>query len=251
MNDIYNNGSYLVTNPSLHTEDSGFKFEQIQDFLDLIEIDNSQISILDVGGGAGVIGKKICQYYHGKGLSVEFTAIDLSTEMLEIQQKNNPYIGKVINSSICEIESGNYDLVLMIDVIEHIPDYVNTAKNINNIARYVLYNIPIEINFFDILRNIKMKGNYYRMQEKLIGHINRFSYFSCLKFINKNHVRVSNKFIGYYKHILMSEHSNYKKLLESRQRKVEVLISQFIGKKISFLAPLLIQGSNYILARRK
>ena len=38
MTDIYNNNSYLEKNPTLHIEDSEFKFENIKRFLSSIEL---------------------------------------------------------------------------------------------------------------------------------------------------------------------------------------------------------------------
>ena len=54
MTDIYNDNSYLEKNPSLHTEDSEFKFQNIKRFLSSIEVKNNRIKILDIGGGAGI-----------------------------------------------------------------------------------------------------------------------------------------------------------------------------------------------------
>ena len=59
MTDIYNDNSYLEKNPSLHTEDSEFKFQNIKRFLSSIEVKNNRIKILDIGGGAGIIGKLV------------------------------------------------------------------------------------------------------------------------------------------------------------------------------------------------
>ena len=38
MKDIYNDNSYLEKNPTLHTEDSEFKFQNVKKFLDLVVV---------------------------------------------------------------------------------------------------------------------------------------------------------------------------------------------------------------------
>ena len=94
MTDIYNDNSYLEKNPSLHTEDSEFKFQNIKRFLSSIEVKNNRIKILDIGGGAGIIGKLVLEYFQESGIIVTFHSLDLSTQMLKIQLKNNPQIKK-------------------------------------------------------------------------------------------------------------------------------------------------------------
>ena len=85
MIDIYNDNSYLENNPSLHTEDSEFKFQNIKGFLSSIEVKNKRIKILDIGGGAGMIGKLVLEYFQESGIIVTFHSLDLSTQMLKIQ----------------------------------------------------------------------------------------------------------------------------------------------------------------------
>ena len=115
MTDIYNDDSYIEKNPTLHTEDSEFKFQNIKRFLNSVEVKNNRIKILDIGGGAGIIGKLVLDYFLENRIVVTFHSLDLSTQMLKIQLKNNPQINKLINCSIDECPESNYDLVLMIE----------------------------------------------------------------------------------------------------------------------------------------
>ena len=92
MKDIYNDNTYLEKNPTLHTEDSEFKFQNVKKFLDLIVVKKNKIKILDIGGGAGIIGKLVLEYFQKKGKLVTFHSLDLSTQMLKIQKKNNQQI---------------------------------------------------------------------------------------------------------------------------------------------------------------
>ena len=134
MIDIYNDDSYIEKNPTLHTEDSKFKFQNIKRFLSSVQVKNNRIKILDIGGGAGMIGKLVLDYFLENGIVVTFHSLDLSTQMLKIQLKNNPQIKKIINCSINECSELDYDLVLMIDVIEHIEEKDDTAKILNKLG---------------------------------------------------------------------------------------------------------------------
>ena len=88
MTDIYNNNSYLEKNPTLHTEDSEFKFENIKRFLSSIVVKYNRIKILDIGGGAGIIGKLVLEFFLDSGNIVTFHYLDLSKEMLKVLLMN-------------------------------------------------------------------------------------------------------------------------------------------------------------------
>ena len=128
MTDIYNDDSYLEKTQHFILKIQNLNFQNIKRFLSSIEVKNNKIRILDIGGGAGIIGKLVLEYFLQSGIIVTFHSLDLSTQMLKIQLKNNPKIKKIINCPINECTEINYDLVLN-DVIEHIEKKEDTAKN--------------------------------------------------------------------------------------------------------------------------
>ncbi len=246
--DIYNDGTYISQNPSLHEEDSEYKFVYIKTLLEEMRFAGEKISILDVGGGSGMLGLMVCEYFAGKGLNVAFTALDLSSDMLAIQKKQNPYITRTVNLPLESLRGERFDLALMIDVIEHIPEKDIAARQLNGLARYVIYNIPTEINLFDLLRNIYLKGNYYRQQTASLGHVHFFSKPSALDFIRSRHRLLKWTFPDYCSHVLTSPHGDYEVQRKNRLRFAELVVSRFIFKYCRFLAPYLVQGSVFCLA---
>ena len=228
MTDIYNDNSYLEKNPSLHTEDSKFKFQNIKRFLSSIDVKNNRIKILDIGGGAGIIGKLVLEYFQESGIVVTFHSLDLSTEMLKIQLKNNPQIKKIINCSISECTELNYDLVLMIDVIEHIEEKEDAAKILNKLGKNIIYNIPIEINFFDILKYLKSFFRYYKRQKKRWGHIHFFSFTSSQSFLRRHYKIIDSYFQPYCFHYRYSDNESYLKLRRDFLWKIELKTSCWI-----------------------
>jgi ubiquinone/menaquinone biosynthesis C-methylase UbiE len=251
MTDIYNDNSYLEKNPSLHTEDSKFKFQNIKRFLSSIEVKNNRIKILDIGGGAGIIGKLVLEHFQESGIVVSFHSLDLSTQMLKIQLKNNPQIKKIINCSINECPKSNYDLVLMIDVIEHIEEKEDSAKILNKLGKNIIYNIPIEINFFDILKYLKSFFRYYKRQKERWGHIHFFSFTSSQSFLRRHYKIIDSYFQPYCFHYRYSDNESYLKLRRDFLWKIELKISCWIFNNFQNISKYLIQGSNYSLVKTK
>ncbi len=251
MSDIYNDQSYVANNPQLHREDSAFKFEQIAGLLEQIQIHENRIKILDVGGGAGVLGGMAAEYFTGKGVGVEFVALDLSAEMLGVQAQSNPHIVRIWNCSVVDCPEKEFDLVLMIDVIEHIQNKDMAANRLNEIGKNVIYNIPIQINVVDLLRNAVNRGLYYSEQTRLIGHVHFFSYASARRFVDRHHHRIVSSFKPYCVLMLGSRDLQYVELRKGRVRLAEVKISCWIAKYLPWLAPWVVQGSMFTLVSRK
>ena len=61
-----------------------------------VEGEIDKIKILDIGGGAGIIGKLVLEFFLDSGIIVTFHSLDLSKQMLKIQLKNNIISGTVV-----------------------------------------------------------------------------------------------------------------------------------------------------------
>lgn len=250
MTNIYQDGTYLEKNPSLHEEDSEYKFSYIRKLLLDVRPEGERFRVLDIGGGAGLVAAQVCQFLSTKGVPVECHAFDLSTDMLAKQKANNPFV-TLATSDFKEIKNcGAYDLALLIDVIEHIPDNDSIADEVDRLSSYVIYNIPIEYNLLDWLRNIYLSGRYYASQTASIGHVHFFSVSSAKKFIRAHHRMLRYSFPDFSGHLLDSHHPDYVKQRANSLRRAELRFSRFVYKWFNWLAPWLIQGSLFVLAER-
>lgn len=154
----------------------------------------------------------------------------------------------MIDIGEAERESG-YDLVLLIDVIEHMIEHHEIAEKINNISRNIIYNIPIEKNIMDFLRNIYMRGEYYGSQTLSLGHVHFFSSCSAKRFVSLHHKIVDSIFAEYSGHILNSNHPDYLVQKSNKLRKLELKFSHFFYRFFKYFAPFLIQGSIFFYVK--
>lgn len=244
--DIYRDGTYLRNNPTLHGEDSEYKFFYIRRLLARCVFPGPTVRVLDIGGGSGVIAALVCRHLAKQGLKVDCHAFDLSSEMLTQQSTNNPY-NTLATSDFAQIREQRYDLALLIDVIEHIPDNESVAKDVNRIARHAIYNIPIERNLFDWLRNLYMRRSYYAMQTASLGHVHFYSCGSAKRFVRTHHHLVQWIFPDYPGHLIESAFPDYVMQRANRLRSLELKISCFVFRHMKALAPWIIQGSLFML----
>lgn len=185
INELYIKEGYIAKNPLLHEVDSRWKIRKIIPLIDNIIgcINKEEINLLDVGGGAGVILKEVSIYIEQKhGLKVNKFALDLSSEILVIQQKRNPDLKKALNEDICNTSLGDkeIDITLMIDVLEHIPNLKTTLEELNRISNYIIFKVPLEENLLYKMLNIVKRGKIRQFSAENMGHINFFNY-KCLK----------------------------------------------------------------------
>ena len=248
---VYNDGTYIKFNPTLHAEDSKYKMAYIAKLLERVDWDGSVINILDIGGGAGELGKYVCEWFVSNGCAVNASVLDVAEEMINIQKEHNPYIKKTYLGSLDELGEERFDLVLMIDVIEHIESCEQFAADLNNHASYIVYNIPIEINLVDILRNIAMNKRYYQAQTESLGQGHFFSIRSAVRFISRYHEPIGTLFSEYALYVLTSPHEDYVNQRKVQIRKIELMISVAIQKILPWLAPYLVQGSLFSLVKSK
>jgi cyclopropane fatty-acyl-phospholipid synthase-like methyltransferase len=247
---IYNNGRYIDNNPTLHEEDYEYKAAYLKELLSDLTFERKDVCLLDIGGGGGFVANMVCHNLASRGYRVECHAMDLSQEMLDIQQKNNPYLTMVTTES-SQVQLHRYDLTMLIDVIEHVEDNDKMASMVNGLSKYVLYNIPTEHNLFDLLRNLYTGGKYYQLQQETLGHLHFYSYPKAISYVKKHHQMIKWLFPNYSLHLLASTYVDHMQQKRNKLRKIELYVSSWIYRRIKFIAPYVIQGSLFVLAECK
>ena len=63
------------------------------------------------------------------------------------------------------------DLILLLDVFEHVPDYLGFLDALRKKTKWIIFHIPLDMGAWDILR----KSNYMLFMQKTYGHLHYFS----------------------------------------------------------------------------
>jgi SAM-dependent methyltransferase len=163
---IYVDGTYLGRNPTWHAEDSDWKAEQCVGLM--ADLGIAPETICDVGCGAGGVLAALRATYP----AAQMTGFDVSATAIELARQRHTGIQFIVGEVV-----GRYDLMLVMDVIEHVEDCFGFTRNLRRHADLVLFHIPLELTCFSLLRNVLLA------HRQALGHIHYFTRQTALAFL--------------------------------------------------------------------
>jgi len=173
----YSDGSYRENNPDWHAIDSRWKAGRIAAML----ADNSIHfdTCVEVGCGAGLVLANVAERMPGK----RYTGYDVSPDAARLwpspQQTPVAYrLGDFTSST--EV----YDLLLLIDVFEHVDDYMGFLRNLSKRSRWFVFHIPLDMHISALLRDRQL---HVRRQ---VGHLHYFSRATALATLEDTGYRI-------------------------------------------------------------
>src|SRR3990167_9246524 len=140
--EMYVSGEYLQNNPMWHAEESPWKAKQI---LKIMERNNiAPKTICEVGCGAGEI---LARLQHEMPVECEFLGYEISPQAFELSRTR---ANEKLNFKLADIleEKGVfYDLILIIDLIEHLEDYYTFLREIKSKSQYKILHILRDVGY--------------------------------------------------------------------------------------------------------
>lgn len=161
--DIYQDGTYLENNDGWHVADSPWKAQQIQRAIRANSLTFDTVA--EVGCGAGEILAQLAAAYPGKS----FSGYELAPQAYAMcMQRSGDHL-HFHNASLIEVKT-RFDLLLCIDVFEHVEDYFSFLRALKGKASHVIFHIPLDLSVQTVLR----KGKLLR-ERRRVGHIQTFT----------------------------------------------------------------------------
>ena len=147
-NSSYEDGRYLEKNPSWHVEESPFKVRQIVRMLKRQGLQPKTVG--DVGCGVGAVLTELQAHLPHDcvcwGYDVSPQAIRLASphgnERLHFRVRD-------IRRDSCE---AFFDLILVLDVFEHVEDYMGLVRDIRPKGDLKLFHIPLDLSVQAVIR---------------------------------------------------------------------------------------------------
>lgn len=164
---IYSDGSYRDNNPDWHAVDSRWKARLIASMLTRNSVEFG--SCVEVGCGAGRILAHLAGLMPGKA----YTGYDVSPDAAALWRSSQQ---APVSYHLADFRSTTdaYDLLLLIDVFEHVEDYMGFLRSLSRRARWYVFHIPLELQVSAILRDRQIHS---RQQ---VGHLHYFSRATAL-----------------------------------------------------------------------
>ncbi|RJR14932.1 MAG: class I SAM-dependent methyltransferase [Nitrospiraceae bacterium] len=163
MKNIYTDGTYAALNPHWHDEDAAWKADQVIRMLRKHHLPIK--SVAEIGCGAGGV---LAHLHQKMSDELEFHGFDIAPEAIFHAKKRESQRLHFYNEDLLGMKT-SFDLLLVIDVIEHIPDYLGFLEGCRQKGRFKLYHIPLDIHISSVIRSTFDRS---RITD---GHIHYFS----------------------------------------------------------------------------
>lgn len=167
MKNIYEttNSEYLKNNNTWHVEDSPWKAKQIIKLLKRNSLNPK--SIAEIGCGAGEILKQLQEQLEDK--SIDFSGYDIAPDAMKLAKSRTNKKLNFYQENLLEKKDVHFDLCLVVDVFEHVDNYMGFIESCGPLADYKIYHIPLALHISALLR-----GELIRSRKDL-GHLHYFS----------------------------------------------------------------------------
>jgi len=162
---MYTTGEYIAQNPTWHVEDSAWKAKQIVKIAEKNRLQPNSIG--EVGCGAGEILNQLQLQLPNH---ISFVGYEISPQAFELCRQRQKERLQFYLKDLLQDDSAFFDIVLAMDVFEHIEDYFGFLRKLRPKGQFKIFHIPLEICVQNVLRCrpiLKARQN--------LGHIHCFT----------------------------------------------------------------------------
>lgn len=165
--EIYTSGEYLEKNPTWHVEKSPWKAKQIMQMVARSGI--APETICEVGCGAGEILK---QLQGEMDPACSFWGYEISPQAFELAKSRE---NERLHFKLADItqEDASFDLILIMDVIEHVEDCFSFLRNLKSKSEYKIIQFVLDLSVIRLLRPNALQG--FRNTCGHVGHVHYFT----------------------------------------------------------------------------
>ncbi len=170
FSNIYLDGTYFRRNPTWHTEDSEYKASDVTRLINRNGI--KAATICEVGCGAGEVLNQLSRQLND---DIVFYGYEISPQAFDLcrsreQENVHFYLGDFLE------EDGFFDILLALDVFEHVEDYLNFLRKLKGRGKYKVFRIPLNIS----VQSVLFKSRPILRAREDFGHLHYFSQETAL-----------------------------------------------------------------------
>lgn len=166
--EIYVSGEYLKKHPTWHVESAPWKVREIQKMIARTGIQPQ--TICEVGCGVGGILELLQK---GMDSTSSFWGYDISPQAIELARTRENKQLQFKQADMTQ-ENAFFDLMLMIDMLEHVENCFSFLRNLKPKSTYKMLQIALELNVITLLLHPNdLLG--FRGTQGHVGHVHYFT----------------------------------------------------------------------------
>lgn len=160
---IYQTGEYLDSNPDWHAADAPFKARWILKILRQHNVEPA--SIVEIGCGSGEILVNLAKMFP----QAQLAGYDISPQACRISASKATDRLSFYEADYLAEPPVPTDLLMAIDVFEHVEDYMAFIRAMKGRATWKLFHIPLDMSVQGLLR-----GTTMMQAREVVGHLHYF-----------------------------------------------------------------------------
>jgi len=160
----YRDGTQRALAPDWYESDSRWKAERVREMMRRHGM--RPASICDIGCGTGGVLDHLSRTLPA---STKLVGYELSPQAIALAPEDRRRRITLRNTTAEECEGG-YDLMLVLDVFEHVDDYLGFLRTIRSKASSFIFHIPLDVSVQTVLR-----GSPFARARESLGHLHYFS----------------------------------------------------------------------------
>jgi hypothetical protein len=162
--DIYLDGTYSRRNPSYHTEDSAWKAQQIYKAIERNKLQPR--TVCEIGCGAGEILSRLQVFLPAE---TQLCGYEISPDAFALCESRRNDRLRFFCEDLLSKDGEVFDLLLCIDVFEHVDDYLGFLRRLRSKSRHKIFHVPLDLSVQAVWRRLPILES--RAQ---VGHLHYF-----------------------------------------------------------------------------
>ncbi|HLY31672.1 MAG TPA: class I SAM-dependent methyltransferase [Ktedonobacterales bacterium] len=171
----YLTDEHMRKNPDWHVEESAWKASYILRMLQRHHLEPQ--TICEVGCGAGEVLKQLQEQMDPQR---QFVGYDISPYAIQLAQSRANERLRFIQADFLQEEAASFDLILVLDVLEHLEDYFSFLRAIGSKSSYTIFHIPLDLSVQTIMR----RGALPSVRDTY-GHLHYFTKETALRTLSE------------------------------------------------------------------
>ena len=147
LEDIYRTGAHSQLAPTWHVDESAAKAREILRLMESHQL--TPRTICEVGCGAGEV---LRQLQVALPDDTEFTGYDISPQAIELAQPRANERLHFRLGDFTQEDAGSYDMLLVLDVLEHLEDYFSFLRSLKARGMYKMFFFPLDLSVQSVIR---------------------------------------------------------------------------------------------------